>query len=326
MPLDIWTHDSPALAGNPLGDPSRRRLHVVTTDGLTPEEPAPLVWYLAGYAGIGRGMLSDDPWQEGLEERLYRLHREGKIGPMRIALPDAFTKFGGCQYLSSSAVGDYETYLFEELRGLAEEKYAVSGHVIAGKSSGGFGAIVHAMKRPGAFDAVVCHSGDMGFFLSVFPDLRDLMNALVRHGGLEALVADFEKARSKRGGRWFMPVMVTALASVYSPNPNAPLGIELPFDVETGEVKMDVLERWSELDPVNIIDSAGAQESLKKMKLVFVDCGNQDEHGLQFGARTFCRKLREYGVKHEHEEFDGGHRGTSYRLDVSLAKISASLS
>jgi S-formylglutathione hydrolase FrmB len=321
MPVVVLEHDSPALRANPLGDPHVRKLHVIVPEGLDPEQPLPCVWYLAGYAGVGRGQLTDDPWQEGLEERVARLMREGRLGPMLVALPDCFTRFGGCQYLSSPAVGDYEGYLLSELRAAVEARWRVSAHGIAGKSSGGFGALVHAMRHPQLFRAVACHSGDMGFELSVFPELVPLMNALRDHGGVEAFVEAFARTPKKKEGRWFAPMSALALAAVYSPSPEAPLGIGLPFDLQRGTLDEAMLDRWRAWDPVRMVERAECQRALSAMKLVYVDCGRRDEHGLHWGALALHARLSELGVPHEYEDFDDGHRNTSYRLDVSLPRL-----
>ncbi len=325
MAVIVLSHESEALRGNPLQDPHVRRLHVIVPDDLLPGTPVPCLWWLSGYAGVGRKMLSDDPWQEGLEERLLRLRREQRIGPMIVVLPDAFTKLGGCQYLSSPAVGDYETYLLDELRSCVEARWNVSGHGIAGKSSGGFGAIVHAMRRPDLFRAVACHSGDMGFQISLFRDLPLLMNAVRDTGGVSELVKRFEEVRKKHIGSWFGPISMLALAAVYSPDATKPLGIGLPFDLETGTLDEAVLKRWLAWDPVEMIEKKAHQEALRQMSLVFVDCGTRDEHFLHWGAHAFHRKLESFKVAHEYQTFDGGHRSTSYRLDESLPKLYGAL-
>lgn len=321
MAVVVLPHESRALAGNPLGDPHIRDLHVVTVGDIEHAGAVPCLWYLSGYAGAGRAALSYDLWQEGLEQRLERLFAEGVIGPMIVALPDTFTKLGGAQHLGSLAVGDYETYLLSELRRLVEGRFHVSAHAIAGKSSGGFGAIVHAMRRPGLFRAVACHSGDMGFRLSVWPDIPALMNALHEHGGVREFVRAFERTPKKRDRRWFEPMSVLAMSAVYSPDPAGTLGIQLPFDLERGELDLGVLARWQAFDPVEMIEQPAHRSALSEMALVYFDCGRRDEHQLHWGARALHAKLVAFGVPHEHEEFDDGHRDTAYRLDTSLPKI-----
>jgi enterochelin esterase family protein len=191
-------------------------------------------------------------------------------------------------------------------------------HGIVGKSSGGFGAIVHAMRRADVFRAVACHSGDMAFELSLIPDIPKLMNAVRDFGSVEAFVAAFDASDRKKDGAWFGPVSVLSLCAVFSPDAGAPLGIGVPFDVETGMLDRAMLERWLAWDPVRMIDRREHQAALRSMRLVYVDCGKHDEHALHWGARAFAAKLRSYGIVHRHEEFDGGHRNTSNRLDVSL--------
>lgn len=326
MGVVVLRHESKALLGNPLGDPHVRELHLVVPDDLEPGTPVPCVWYLAGHASVGRAMLSHDPWQEGIVERLARLRQDGRIGPMIVALPDVFNRFGGCQYIGSSAAGDYETYWIFELRSLVESRYAIGAHGVAGKSSGGFGALVQAMRHPGAFRAVACHSGDMGFRLALTGEIASLMNAVHDHGGLEAFVAAFERASKKREARWLGPISALALAAAYSPDPSKPLGIALPFNLERAEIDESVFARWLAWDPVEMIEDRARQDALRALELLFIDCGRRDEYNLHWGARALHRKLVRFGVPHEYEEFDDGHRSTSYRLDASLPKLYRALS
>jgi hypothetical protein len=65
---------------------------------------------------------------------------------------------------------------------------------------------------------------------------------------------------------------------------------------------------------------------LKKLKLIFIDCGTTDEFNLHWGARMLHSKLIKSNIKHIYEEFDDGHMSISYRYDVSLPKIYSSLS
>jgi hypothetical protein len=66
--------------------------------------------------------------------------------------------------------------------------------------------------------------------------------------------------------------------------------------------------------------------ALREMKLVYLDCGTEDEFYLELGARQMSRKLEGHGVKHEYQEFEDGHMNIPYRYDVSLPKLAAALS
>ena len=325
MRVEVIRVESKALEGNPVGDPHVRDLHVIVPDDVDAHRDLPCVWWLAGYSGVGRAMLQHDPWQEGLVERLRRLRDEGQIGPMVVALPDAFTRFGGSQYLSSPALGDYETYLLRELRAVIEDRWSIGRHALAGKSSGGYGALVNVMRNPDLFSAVACHSGDMHFRLSLLPDIKALMDALRDHGGVARFVEKFERAKKKRDRRWFGAISMLAMAAVYSPDPAAPFGIGLPFDLETGELDDAVLARWMAWDPLTLIEDPAHLAALRQMRLVFIDCGRRDEHGLWWGALALSKRLEAQGVPHVFETFDDGHRGTGYRLDTSFPRLYAAL-
>jgi enterochelin esterase family protein len=64
---------------------------------------------------------------------------------------------------------------------------------------------------------------------------------------------------------------------------------------------------------------------LKKLRLLFIDCGKEDEFYLDLGARAFVKRLRELDIAHEYEEFEDGHMSISYRMDRSLPKLSHAL-
>src|SRR5579863_2739359 len=94
---------SRSLEGNHLGDPTERDVHLLIPEALDPGRKLPVVWCLTGYSGVGKMLLRDDPWDEGLKERVERLSRDDKVGPTIYVLPDCFTRYGGSQYLNSTA-------------------------------------------------------------------------------------------------------------------------------------------------------------------------------------------------------------------------------
>jgi enterochelin esterase family protein len=197
---------------------------------------------------------------------------------------------------------------------------------VAGKSSGGYGAIVHAMKHPEVFGAVACHSGDMAFEYCYMPDFPKILRAVWKKGSVTAWWREFERAPKKT---WDLLAVLDmfAMAAAYSPNPKArPFRLDFPFDLETGEMRDDVWRRWLRLDPVRMIGKPAYRRALRKMSLVYLDCGNKDEFQLDLGARIFASKLREHGIRHAHEEFDDGHMDVSYRYDRSFPLLAKAIS
>ena len=181
------------------------------------------------------------------------------------------------------------------------------------------------MNHPDVFGAVACHSGDMAFELCYQQDFPKFLTAIQKAGGLEKWWSEFE-GKVKKENRDVEAVNILAMAAAYSPA-SAPVGqpfpIDFPFDLETCELKADVWARWLEFDPVQRVDRY--VDNLKRLRLLFIDCGSRDEFNLQFGARMLVRKLKAFGVPHEYEEFDDGHMNVQYRYDVSLPKIAGAL-
>jgi enterochelin esterase family protein len=320
--------DSRALAGNPLGDPTARRVAVWLPPSYVaaPQRRYPVIYWLAGYAGTGEQMFSGTPWQPGLGDRLDRLAGSGAMGEAIVVAPDCFTRWGGAQYLDSPAVGHYETHVVREVVPAIDARFrtvaARDGRAVGGKSSGGFGALVLAMRHPDLFAAVASHAGDMYFELSALPDLPVAVRTLRRHGGIDGFLRKFESSEKKDGAD-FTTMMVLAQAGAYSPDPARANGIALPFDLDTGEIDWPIWQRWKAWDPVEM--AAPHAEALRRMKLIFIDAGTRDEHSLDVGARIFVRRLRLLNIDCEHQEFDDGHRGTAYRYDISLPKLAAAI-
>ena len=65
---------------------------------------------------------------------------------------------------------------------------------------------------------------------------------------------------------------------------------------------------------------------MKKLKLLFIDCGDIDQYNLVYGARRLHRALERHRVPHIYEEFPDDHSSIDYRMDVSLPLLSAALS
>ena len=98
-----------------------------------------------------------------------------------------------------------------------------------------------------------------------------------------------------------------------------PWAFQLPFDLETGEERADVMRRWRRRDPVVAVRRHA--DGLRRLRGIYIDCGLRDEWSLQVGARILSRRLTDLGIEHVHEEFDDGHMGISYRYDHSLPHL-----
>ncbi len=322
--------ESKVLRGNPLGDPSTRTVPVYLPPGYDDPRAVtkryPSIYVLTGFTGRGTMLLNDNGWTETLAQRLDRLIGAGRIQPMIAVMPDCFTLYGGSQYLDSSAHGRYETHLVKELVPWVDRTFRTrdsAGHrAVMGKSSGGFGAIVHGLRHPDVFGSLADHSGDSAFEYSYLPDFPRVVRAVSKYGSLEKWWRAFRKA-PKKTDEWLAVLNIVAMAAAYSPNPRKPLRVDLPFDLETGEIDQRIWRRWQAWDPVTMVANvARYRAAARKLKLIFVDAGTKDEWFLDIGARMLVARLKDAGARVIHEEFDDGHMDISYRYDRSLEALS----
>lgn len=324
--------DSQLLQNNPLGDPATRQVPVYLPPGYEDTDRRyPVVYLLAGFAGRGSFMLNDSAFDETIAERLDRLITNQQIQPLIVVLPDCFTRYGGSQYLNSSATGRYEDYLVEEVVPFIDQRFrtrAEAGYrAIAGKSSGGYGALVQAMRHPDLFGAVACHSGDIYFEYCYKPDFVKCLNAINQEGlttptKLADFLKNFYPKMHPKPNSFFDLIHIPAMAACYSPHPDSPTGFDLPFDMLTGELRSEVWQRWLDFDPLTMVAHEPYGDALRQLKLLYLDCGNRDEYALHYGARIFAKKLPALEIPYVYDEFRGTHRHTQHRYDVSLVAIS----
>lgn len=320
--------ESTVLAGNPLGDPHTRRIPVYLPPSYDAhlERRYPVVFLLSGFTGRGSMLLNDQAWSPPIDERMDRLIATGRAEEMILVMPDCFTRFGGSQYLDSSATGRYETHLIEELVPWVDRTFRTlpsrDHRGVAGKSSGGFGALVMGMKHPDVFSAVACQSGDLYFEYCYRVDLPLALGTLQRAGGVRSFLERFETAPQKSKDE-FATLNIVAMAACYSPDPAAEMGVALPFDLDTGALREDVWQRWLEHDPLVMLESRA--EALRSLKLLYLDCGDRDEFHLQHGLRLFVAALKARGIPHVSEEFPDGHMNVTYRYDTTLPLLSRAL-
>jgi len=331
--LVVLEHVSSVLKGNPLGDPHARKLGV----WLPPQYDGsggrrfPVLYDLVGFTGSG---LSHAAWRsfgDNLPERAARLIHEGKMGPVILVMPDCFTALGGNQYVNSSAVGYYADYLTREIVPTVDREFRTLAsrehRGCFGKSSGGYGAIIHGMKYPRSWGAIADHSGDAYFEFVYGADWPNTLDTLARYrrkpntgkGLDDGRIARFLKAvwkKEKLSGDEVHCIMNLCMAATYDPDPRAPNGFRVPYHLDTGELLPGRWREWRKHDPVNLVDKY--RKNLKSLRGIFIDCGSRDQYRIHYGTRLLSARLRAAGIKHRYEEFDDNHSDIDYRMDVSL--------
>lgn len=332
------THDTPAgtlhrlhitsdaLKNNMLGDPHVRDVVVYTPAGHDGRD-LPLLVDIVGYTGSGLAHVGWKNFGENVPERLDRLIHNGDMPPVAVAFPDCFTRLGGNQYINSAAMGNWQDFLINDMVPAVEAQFACGGmgkRGIFGKSSGGYGSMVHAMLHADFWSAAACHSGDMAFDLCYLSDMPKTLRALAKRGGTAESYMTYFEALPKIGGDDVHTLMILAMAATYDPDPDAFLGIRLPVDLDTCDLIPDRWANWTRWDPLVMVDQH--LDDLKQLKGLWIDCGDVDQYDLVYGARRMHRKLDAAGVTHIYEEFPDDHSSIDYRLDRSLPYLARTLS
>jgi S-formylglutathione hydrolase FrmB len=348
--LVIQEFASKVLADNPLGDPHVRNLAVWLPPGY--DEGAgrgrgrryPVLYDLVGFTGSGLAHLNWRPFDENVPERITRLVHEAKMGPAIVVFPDCFTCLGGNQYVNTPAIGRYADYLTRELVPFVDREFrtlASRDHRgCFGKSSGGYGAIIHGMRYAKHWGAIADHSGDAYFEFCYLTDWPRTLNELDRYRRRPRASGRIDVNRDQKGAdagkddgrvkRFLEAVwgkeklndgeshalMMIAMAATYDADPKAPLGFRLPVNLETGEI---LAKRWQARlahDPIHMV--ARHKAALASLHGIWIDCGWRDQYHLHYGARILSKRLAQHGIKHVYEEFDDNHSSIDYRMDASL--------
>ncbi|WP_424537162.1 alpha/beta hydrolase [Sphaerisporangium viridialbum] len=323
--IDEHTVESESLRGNPLGDPHARPLWVYVPPGYDddPGRRYPSVYVIQGYTGHLAMWGNRTPFRRPFPETADQVFARGEAPPVIVVYVDAWTGYGGSQFVDSPGTGRYHSYLCEEIVPWVDARYRTLAdrdhRAITGKSSGGFGAMITPMLRPDLFGAFATHAGDTLYEHCYLPEFAQA----VRH--LRAFDGDI--------GRWWdefrsrtafthpadgVLLSVLGCSAAFSAGPD---GVpELPFDPRTGVIRDEVWQRWLDWDPVRMVPKHA--DAMRSMRGIWIDAGTRDEYFLDLGAEAFRRSLLDHGVPGDlirFELFDAGHGAIDYRYPMSLA-------
>ena len=330
--LDEMALDSEALTGNALGDPHVRPLYVYTPPGYDDDADRryPSVYLIQGLTGQLDMWRNRKAFQSTTLEAVDDWFVAEGADPAIVVYVDAWTSLGGSQFVDSPATGRYHTYLCEEVVPFVDSRYrtlaAARHRGIAGKSSGGYGAMVTPMLRPDVFGGLATHAGDALFEVCYQPDFREAARALRDDydGSYDAFWADFRSRPGLSKGADGTLLNVWCMAACYSADPDGT--VRLPFEPLTGKLLPDVWERWLAWDPVRM--AAGHADALRSLRAIWVDAGRSDDFYLDLGADAFRSELEALGIgkpELRYELFDGTHSGIDWRYPEAIGWLASRL-
>jgi S-formylglutathione hydrolase FrmB len=329
--LDVDLISSALLRDNPLGDPSERPLWVYVPPGYDDsEERYPAVYVIQGYTGHVGMWANRTAYRQPFVETADAVFASGEAPPCIVVYVDAWTAYGGSQFVDSPGTGRYHSYLCDEVVPWVDARYrtlaAPESRAISGKSSGGFGAMITPMLRPDLFGALATHAGDALYELSYVPEFGKAVRFLRDYDGDIFRWWDDFRSRTAFTKECDSVLLITlGCSAAFSAREDGTP--ELPFDPRSGELRADVWDRWLSWDPVQMVDAYA--EALRGLRAVWIDAGTRDEWFLDLGAQAFRDGLARIGVPDDRvqfELFDGTHMAIDYRYPKALAWLAHRLS
>lgn len=315
---------SDVLRGNPLGDPHERPLWVQLPPGYDEGRRYPVVYLIQGYTGHIQMWRNRSPFRQPMTELADQVLSDPEVPDVLVVYVDAWTAYGGSQFVDSPGTGRYHSYLCDEVVPFVDGRYATrpdrSNRAIMGKSSGGFGAMITPMLRPDLFGALATHAGDALYEFCYLPEFAESVRALRAYDGdIWKFWADFTSrvAFTKPDDGKLMSIL--GVAACFSADDDGT--VRLPFDPRNGRLIPEVWDRWLGWDPVRMLQRSEYAEAMRTMRAVWIDAGTRDEWFLDIGAQAFRDGLRAAGLPDDRvafELFDAAHGAIEYRYPMSL--------
>ena len=329
--FDELVFESNVLKQNPLHDPFQRPLWVYLPPGYDKETERryPTIYMIQGFTGQLDMWRNRSAFRKNFPELADELFANGEAPPCIVVWVDCWTSYGGSQFVDSPGTGKYHTYLCDEIVPWVDAHYRTlpqrEHRGIAGKSSGGYGAMITPMLRPDLWGGLATHAGDALFETCYLPDFRHSIRALRDHydGSFETFWQMFRShvPFTQPGAEYI--INDWGMAACYSTDADGT--VRLPYDIATGALIPEIWERWLAWDPVRMVPKHA--DTLRSMRAIYIDAGRQDQYFLDLGAEAFRRALAEIGVTDIFFElFEGTHSGIEYRYPIALKYLAERLS
>jgi S-formylglutathione hydrolase FrmB len=275
---------------------------VLVPAGVKDDAPLPLVIYLPGWGGSSEDVIAQGGgWLSGAVDRMSAAGLA-----IRVAVVDGRSRYGGSQYLNSAATGDYADYVAEEVTAAVEARHPIAKgaafpRIIAGHSSGGYGALMLAMSRHAQFAGVVALSPDSDFETTHRPIVGQPSVRAVTRTQVEAAMAPRGEARLPADG---LACLVMGLCANYAPVAGKHGRFEWLYD-DRGGWRADAWQRWLDLDPLHVVRLRA--DAFAPGQRIYLDGAEHDEFGANIGARKIHEVLRERKAAVTFYESPGHH-------------------
>ncbi|MBK8504348.1 MAG: esterase [Saprospiraceae bacterium] len=287
---------SKALEGNLIGDSPDREVSIYLPPSYQKDlnKRFPVLYMLHGFTD------RDDKWF-GFEQHWINLPAiadssiaEGNSMEMIIVMPNAYNSFKGSMYSSSITIGDWETFVTQELVAYIDEHYRTlatsESRGLAGHSMGGYGTIRLGMKYPEVFSSIYllspcCMGANVNENAGLIKNTR--------------AVATKEQLESQP----FFVSATLAGAAAWAPNPNnAPLYLDLPYKDDAIDKK--IADKIAANATLSVLDQH--IYGIKQLTAIGMDAGEQD-FGISGTTKELHERLEAYKIQHFYESYQGDH-------------------
>jgi len=281
------------------------------------------VYVIQGYTGHVAMWANRTPFRQPFIETADTVFASGQAPGCVVVYVDAWTAYGGSQFVDSPGTGAYHSYLCDEVVPWVDARYRTladrDSRAISGKSSGGFGAMITPMLRPDLFGSLATHAGDTLYELCYVPEFGKAVRYLRDYDhDINRWWDDFRSrpAFTKQADDTLL-ILLGCTACFSAREDGTP---ELPFDPRSGVLRPEVWQRWLDWDPVRMVERYA--EAVRSLRSIWIDAGTRDEWFLDLGAEAFRTELQRVGVPDDRvrfELFDAAHGGIDYRYPLALS-------
>jgi enterochelin esterase-like enzyme len=299
--------DSKVLQNNPWNDSTVRHNPILVPQKHleNPGKLLPLVVVLSGFGGNGPKYLADKGFEKNFVQQLDACVSDRKAPECFYLFVDAWTVWGGSQFINSKGMGRYEDYVTQELLPMVLNNLPVDRTkvCVTGVSSGGYGALHLGSAHPDLFTHVAAMAPDAFFETCYLGDVYTSVPYIVKHKGVKGVLNQHQqgKVTSRKDG--FPILNAICMALCYSPTGDG--DFDLPVDLETGELRESIWKKWKAHDPVIFLKERKA--ATQKWQKCYLEVGTRDNFNLFFGARHVRDILTKNSVALDYQEFDGTH-------------------
>lgn len=290
--------ESTVLRENRVGLNTRRSLKVYLPAGYASGKTRyPVIYMLHGLNWSNERMFAPD---SSIQSTFDRAIATGVIKPFIAVAPDYTTGGPGTFFANSTTSGRFEDFTLNEVVPFVDSRYRTmarsESRAILGEHMGGYGALLYAIHRPDVFGSVYgAHPVGTGLGLVPMwsrPDYSRIRDA-----------RSFADLNSDP----YTPVFVV-MAQTFLPNPDKPpFYCDFMADMSAEGARLNV-ENARLLRERFALEYHIEQnlENVKKLRGIKYDWARYDPNQDHvYANQAFTRKLEEFGIEHEAEEFRG---------------------